>query len=397
MKKRQIALVAIISILMFFGLGTVVQAEIVLGAISNRTAPTSDAGIPHMDGVLYAWDWINSNGGLNGEKVKVIEIECGYDQPRTVAAFKRLVGSYKVPLVHGFGTPDSLAVVPFSTRSKVIYMPLSYLMEWNPEYAPYYFVTNSSYSFAGRSAVQFVKKEGGKLALIYNPGGFGENPIKDIKDEARKIGVPIVAEENIGYVPTDAVQQVLKFKETGATHIWMGNTDSAMIVLAKDLKKQGVNAKIIGNIYAATENFINTAGADAEGHYGMYGTVPYGTTSAPAMKDIIATDYKDKTHTHFIRGWAQTLLVAEAIKRLQFAGKKITGENLKAAFETISDYTAGGLVPPITITPEDHYVSMINPVWQVQNGKYVKIWDNMLDRGVYGWEAIKATWSPTKD
>jgi len=299
-------------------------------------------------------------------------------------------------LIHGFGTPDSLACVPFSTRKKVIYMPLSYLMEWNPEYAPYYFVTNATYSHAGRSAVQFVKKQGGKLALLYNPGGFGENPIADIKDEAKKQGVEIVAEEAIGYVPTDAVQQILKFKEVGATHIWMGNTDSAMIVLAKDLKKQGYDAKIIGNIYAATENFINTAGPDAEGHYGMYGTVAYGDTSAPAMKDIMACDYKDKQHTHFIRGWAQALMAAEAMNRLCKAGKKITGPNLKEAFESMKDYSPGGLVPPITITKDDHYASMVVPVYQVQNGKWVKVWDNTLDRSTYGWQAIKDTWKATK-
>lgn len=397
MRKGLVFMMALWAVGMLAGVGTLAHAEIVVGGISNRTAPTSDAGIPHMDGVLYGWKWINAHGGIDGEKVKVVEIECGYDQPKTVAAFKRLVQNYKVPLVHGFGTPDSLAVVPFSTRWKVIYMPLSYLMEWNPEYAPYYFVTNTTYSFAGRSAVQFVKKEGGKLALIYNPGGFGENPIADIKDEAQRIGVPIVAEEHIGYVPTDAVQQVLKFKKAGATHIWMGNTDSATIVLAKDLKKQGVDAKIIGNIYAATENFITTAGQDAEGHYGMYGTVPYGDMSAPAMKAIMACDYKDKQHTHFIRGWAQALMAAEAIKRVKAAGKKITGQNLKAAFETFKDYSPGGLVPEITITPEDHYVSMIAPVWQVQNGKWMKAWDNKLDRSVYGWQAIKDTWKAQKD
>lgn len=396
MKKRLIAIVALVGTVFLLGFGAVAQAEIVVGAISNRTAPTSDSGIPHMDGVLYGWEWVNAHGGVCGEKVKVVEIECAYDQPKTVAAFKKLVGTYKVPLIHGFGTPDSLACVPFSNRKKVIYMPLSYLIDWNPEYAPYYFVTNATYSDAGRSAVQFVKKEGGKLALMYNPGGFGENPIADIKDEAKKQGVEIVAEEEIGYVPTDAVQQILKCKEAGATHIWMGNTDSAMIVLAKDLKKQGYDAKIIGNIYAATENFINTAGPDAEGHYGMYGTVAYGDMSAPAMKDIMACDYKDKQHTHFIRGWAQALMAAEAMNRVCKAGKKITGPNLKKAFETMKDYSPGGLVPPITITPEDHYASMVVPVYQVQNGKWVKVWNNTLDRSKYGWQAIKDSYKPPK-
>ncbi|MFH1242241.1 MAG: ABC transporter substrate-binding protein [Pseudomonadota bacterium] len=396
MKKRLTVLVALLAVVAVLGFSAMAQAEIVVGGISNRTAPTSDAGIPHMDGVLYGWKWVNDHGGICGEKVKVVEIECGYDQPRTVAAFKKLVGTYKVPLIHGFGTPDSLACVPFSTRTKTIYMPLSYLMEWNPDFAPYYFVTTSTYSHAGRSAVQLVKKEGGKLALLYNPGGFGENPIADIKDEAKKQGVEIVAEENIGYVPTDAVQQILKFKAAGATHIWMGNTNSAMIVLAKDLKKQGLDAKIIGNVWAGDEAFIEGAGPDAEGHYGMYTTVAYGDMSAPAMADIMACDYKNKNYSHFIRGWAQALMAAEAMNRVCKAGKKITGPNLKEAFETFKDFSPGGLLPPITISKDDHYASMVTPVYTVKNGKWTKFWDNTLDRAKTGWQAVKDTWKPSK-
>ncbi len=396
MKKKMTVVVALLAMAAVLGFSAVAQAEIVVGAISNRTAPTSDAGIPHMDGVLYGWNWVNNNGGICGEKVKVVEIECGYDQPKTVAAFKKLVRSYKVPLVHGFGTPDSLAVVPFSTRTKTIYMPLSYLMAWNPRFAPYYFVTTSTYSHAGRSAVQLVKKEGGKLALIYNPGGFGEDPIADIKDEAKKQGVEIVAEEHIGYVPTDAVQQVLKFKKAGATHIWMGNTNSAMTVLAKDLKRQGLDAKIIGNVYAADEAFIENAGPDSEGHYGMYTTVAYGDMSAPAMKAIMASGYKNKNATAFIRGWAQALMAAEAMNRLCKAGKKITGPILKEAFETFKDISPGGLVPPITISKDDHYASMVVPVYVVKDGKWTKFWDNTLDRAKVGWEAVKDSWKPSK-
>lgn len=380
MNRRLLSAVALAAMAMLM-FGAVAQAEIVLGGISNRTAPTSDSGIPHMDGVLAGWEWINSQGGIDGDKVKVVEIECGYNVPKTVAAFKRLVNNYKVPLVHGFGTPDSIAVIPFSTRTKTIYMPLSYAKEMvDPKKAPYYFMTNTDYSSAGRSAVQFVKKNNGKLALIYNPGGFGEAPIADIKDEAKKIGVPIVAEENIGYVPTDAVQQVLKFKKAGANFIWNGNTDSAMTVVARDLKKQGSDAKQIGNVYAGTEAFIKNAGPDAEGHYAMYGSVPYGSVNTPAMKAIMASKYKDKQNTHFIRGWAQAMLAAKAMKMLKKAGKPITGPNLKWAFEQMKDYSPGGLVPPITFSPTDHRASMVVPVFQVQDGKWVKVWDNTLPR-----------------
>jgi len=396
MRKTFTVVVALVAMAAVLGFNAMAQAEFVVGGISNRTAPTSDAGIPHMDGVLYGWKWVNDHGGVCGEKVKVVEIECGYDQPRTVASFKKLVRSYKVPLVHGFGTPDSLACVPFSTRTKTIYMPLSYLMEWNPKFAPYYFVTNATYSHAGRSAVQLVKEQGGKLALLYNPGGFGENPIADIKDEAKRQGVEIVAEEHMGYADRDAVRQILKFKKAGATHIWYGNTDSGTIVLMKDLKRQGLDAKIIGNIYAISEAVTDGAGPDAEGHYGMYGTVSYGDMSAPAMAAIMACDYKDKKNTHFIRGWAQALMAAEAMNRVCKAGKEMTGPNLKEAFESMKDYSPGGLVPAITITKDDHYASMVVPVYVVKDGKWVKFWDNTLDRAKSGWQAAKDTWKPSK-
>ncbi len=379
--KKSVVLATVVTVAAVMCFGAVALGDIVVGGISNRTAPTSDSGIPHMDGVLAGWKWINEHGGIDGEKVKVVEIECGYDVPKTVAAFKRLVGQNRVPLVHGFGTPDSIAVIPFSTREKVVYMPLSYAKEMvDPEKAPYYFMTNADYSTAGRSAVQFVKKNGGKLALIYNPGGFGEAPIADIKQAAKKLGVPIVAEENIGYVPTDAVQQVLRFKKAGAGYIWMGNTDSAMTVVAKDLKKQGCDAKLIGNMYAGTEAFIRNAGKDAEGHFTIYGSAPYGSISTPSMKAIMASTYPDKENTHFIRGWAQAELAAEAMRRCKKAGKPITGPNLKWAFETMTHYSPDGLVPPVTFTPKDHRASMIVPVFQVKNGKWVKVWDNKLPR-----------------
>jgi len=379
MKTKLIFTLVAAAVLLIFG--SPAQADIILGAISNRTGPTSDSSIPHTDGVLHAYAWINSMGGIKGQKIKLIEIDCSYAIPKTVAAFKRLVETEKVPLVHGFGTPDSMAIIPFSTRTQTIYMPLSYAKEFSDaKNAPYYFTTNSTYNDAGRSAVQFVKKQGGKLALLYNNGGFGLAPIADIKDEAKKLGVPIVADEHSGYAPTDVVQPILKFKEAGADYIWMGNTTSAMTVLAKDLKKQGFPTKAIGNIYAATEAFIRNAGPDAEGHYSMYGGTPYGAVDTPAMKQIMASTYFDKLNTDYIRGWAQALLVAEVVKITLDANKKLTGPNLKAAFETLKDFTPGGLIPPVTFTADDHRPSMVVPVYQVQGGKMVKVWDNRMSR-----------------
>ena len=54
---------------------------------------------------------------------------------------------------------------------------------------------------------------------------------------------------------------------------------------------------------------------------------------------------------------------------------KITGADVKAGFEHISNFTLGGLVPPLKITPTDHEGGGLVQIWQVKGGKFVKTTD----------------------
>mgnify|MGYP001467962420 FL=1 len=352
------------------------EGTIRIGQITNRTGDTSDVGIPLADGARDAWNWINNElGGVRGRPVRLIEREAGYNVPRTIALFRELTGDYGVQLIHGFGTPDSEAVMELAARQKVVYMPTSYDERFvNPEIAPYFFITNADYSTAGRSAVRYVAEQGATLGLARSPGGFGMAPIAAIKEEAERQGVAIVSEQDIEYSPTSAVQQALALRDAGADYIWMGNTHTAMSVLARDLRRQESDAILIGNIYAGDENFLRTAGADAEGHLSMYGSVSYGDTSVEIMEAIMAANYHTPS-THYIRGWAQALLVAEVMGMAIDRELELTGENLRDMFYELEDFSPGGLIPPVNYSPEDHRPNSVSSIYQVQNGEWVKIWE----------------------
>ena len=349
------------------------EGTIRIGQITNRTGDTSDVGIPLADGARDAWNWINNElGGVRGRPVRLIEREAGYNVPRTIALFRELTGDYGVQLIHGFGTPDSEAVMELAARQKVVYMPTSYDERFvNPEIAPYFFITNADYSTAGRSAVRYVAEQGATLGLARSPGGFGMAPIAAIKEEAERQGVAIVSEQDIEYSPTSAVQQALALRDAGADYIWMGNTHTAMSVLARDLRRQESDAILIGNIYAGDENFLRTAGADAEGHLSMYGSVSYGDTSVEIMEAIMAANYHTPS-THYIRGWAQALLVAEVMGMAIDRELELTGENLRDMFYELEDFSPGGLIPPVNYSPEDHRPNSVSSIYQVQNGEWVK-------------------------
>ena len=51
------------------------------------------------------------------------------------------------------------------------------------------------------------------------------------------------------------------------------------------------------------------------------------------------------------------------------------GADVKAGFEKISNFTLGGLVPPLKITPQDHEGGGLVQLWQVKDGKLVKVSD----------------------
>ena len=79
------------------------------------------------------------------------------------------------------------------------------------------------------------------------------------------------------------------------------------------------------------------------------------------------------------RGIAQAAIHVEAIRNAIKArgGQKPTGRKIKKGMEQIKDFTLGGLVPPMQITPEDHEGGGWVRVFQVQ-GRQVRQGDRVV-------------------
>jgi len=53
-------------------------------------------------------------------------------------------------------------------------------------------------------------------------------------------------------------------------------------------------------------------------------------------------------------------------------GNPPTGEQVKNGFESIHDFSLGGLVPPLQVTSADHQGGGWVQIFQVKSGKFVK-------------------------
>jgi branched-chain amino acid transport system substrate-binding protein len=67
-------------------LSGVAADEIVLGGVCDRTGPTKSVAIHLCTGVLDYFKLIDKKGGVNGHKVRFIEVEYGYKVDRGVEA-----------------------------------------------------------------------------------------------------------------------------------------------------------------------------------------------------------------------------------------------------------------------------------------------------------------------
>ena len=331
-----------------------------VGAIFDLTGATSDVGTPYSEGVKGYVDWKNANGGINGHPINLISADYAYKVDQAEALYTQYVQEGVVAF-QGWGTGDTEALRTKIAGDKIPFMSASYsaaLLDMSQ--APYNFLAGTSYSdqalIAETWAMQDWKASGKsgdlKIVLIHHDSPFGQSPVADAKAFADKnsIGFTDIA---MPAGATDYVAELAQIQQFGASYVIIQNVSSPAAVLMKDAKSQGVtaNVKFICLNWCADENLIKLAGDAAEG---VIGAIPFTPPSSHVSGHDDADNYlKSKGSSleakglHYTQGWWTMAIMAEGIKRTLDQGKPVTGENIRAALETIQNFDTGGVTSPI--------------------------------------------------
>jgi branched-chain amino acid transport system substrate-binding protein len=390
-KKTFLGATLAVAAMAFHPSTTLAQAEIKVGGIFDLTGVTADVGKPYAQGVQDAVAFVNEHGGINGKKIKLIGADYGYKIDQARALYKRLVNDEKVVLIQGWGSGDTEALKDFVGQDKIPYYSASFSAPLtDPAKFPYNFFVAPTYSDQLRSWLNWVKadytKGGGKgkakVAFMFGDNAYGKSPIAAGKKWAAEIGVDVVDEAVLPPNFQDATSQLLTMKQKGVEYAYINVTTANVAIVLRDAQKLGLKVKFGSNPYGFDENLPALAGPNAEGVTGMMPHVPYGTP-VPGMKDLVATHDKvrptEKGNAMYVRGWTYVMVWSEVLKRADKAGQ-LTGPGIKAASETLKDFSTGGLSQPVTYTPTDHRASLTSEIFQVQGGKLVKVAEYTLPR-----------------
>jgi branched-chain amino acid transport system substrate-binding protein len=160
LRARRSAICSAVAIGLLLSVNAFGQGEIKVGGIFDLTGITSDVGKPFAQGVRDAVQSINESGGINGKRIKLVEVDYGYKIPEAVAAYKRLTGDEKVIMINGWGTGDTEALKDFVNRDKIPYLSASFSGHLtDPSKTPYNFFVAPSYSDQLRSWLSWVKED----------------------------------------------------------------------------------------------------------------------------------------------------------------------------------------------------------------------------------------------
>jgi branched-chain amino acid transport system substrate-binding protein len=369
------------------------KGEIVIGLQCDRTGATQIVGTVLCPGVHDYVALVNSKGGVEGHQLKVLEIDHEYKVPPGVEAYERHKKDGAVTMSI-YGTPHIYALAAKLTEDRIPGTSPGFgsAAAADGQRYPYIFPIAATYWSQAAAAVDFVKKQlsgglkGKKIAYLFYDNPAGREPIEVLEDLATKEGFQL----KTFAVPPPGVEmgaQVLDIAQRYRadfviSHLFGG----APSVSIKELKRVGYPLKkVIGLVWASAEANIEGAGGFtvADGYFAMqFAGVG---TDYPVLNEIREMykkqgkePPKEMASTVFYnRGVLIGALHVEAIRNALKAKPdgKITGVDTKNGFEKISNFTLGGLVPPLKITNTDHEGGGLVQIWQVKDGKFVKVTD----------------------
>jgi len=344
-----------------------------IGVSEPLSGPASSLGVPVVESIKTAAEFINNNGGIDGRKIELVIRD---DQSRADVAvqnFRRLAEEGVYGVIGPNQGSNALAVAPVLLETKVPMCGFQNTISITQLGNPYIFRCQTSDSDNTRAALKFASEKLGakNVAVLYTGDAYGTEAFAALEAEAKEMNIPIVAAEKLNYGASDTTAEWTKILGAQPEAVILWGSGSTMSVALRNGSQLGNTAPIIGAQGVAAAAIINSAGAAAEGVYMVTLNAPDQVSpEQEALSDIYkkrnGEDYKLTIYD--IIGWDAVHIFAEAIK---YAGED-RSKVVEGLEKTDGLKLAGGTY---TYTPESHEGLGSDSVWivQVKDGEMVGV------------------------
>ncbi len=312
---------------------------------------------------------LNQKGGIGGHPIEVIVRDHGNEPQRGIECYEELKRD-GVMVFDFLSTPVSRAVLPrISKDGNIMLQSLAGRGDAvDGEVFKWVFPVGPTYWGQAANDVAYIKqKQGGtlkgvKIAFFYVDYPFGQEPIGILKTLAAKEGfdLQLFPYPLPGNDQASAWTQMRRFDPDWIISWSLSNMH---VIASREMKRNGIPMSKYISVNWLNEVDIKNIGADAAKGL-KRGTNVAGGQDHPLIQEIItklydkgkgAGDRKHLEDVYYNTGLAIYSIAFEGARlAVEKGGWPLTPEKLKAGLESMKDFSANGLMAPLTVTAADH-------------------------------------------
>ena len=329
-----------------------IAKDLYVGQVAPLSGPAASIGIPVTQAAHAYFRKINEAGGIQGNRVVLIDRDDGFKPERTLQEIDLLLKEKPViALINVVGAPNNgdlvatgllakhgLAVVgAFTGATSVRALKSPHL----------YFVRASVEDEARKMAAQAGALGITRIGLVHANDAFGLDARKHVEKSLGELSLQLVGHAAYEPATAEVSAAVSTLRNSGAQAIIVFGTGPATARFAVEYRKAGGGGLILANSSTAPEVLVKIAGAQYARGVGLVQVMPpLIKTTIPVVREYLETlrAYADAGATpspYGLEGFLAAKVLAEGLRK---AGPAPTRELLLKGLNQIGVFDAGGVL-----------------------------------------------------
>lgn len=339
--------------------------DLVIGQIAPLTGSNASNGIPVSRGIRLYFEYLNTQGGINGRRVRLVVRDDSYKVSETVVQARALVANTEIlALMTTLGTANNEALVKEGIVSATNIGMLGPRSGASSLYAvPGIYPVRASYHDEARAIARQLSTVGlTRIGAVIQDDSFGNDALagleKALSDHGMKLVTSARFERNTTKVES-AVRVMLKHSPQAVVMLAVTDPTAEFV---KQFRARGGTSQVICLSIVDPDVVVRHAGIQAARGLAMTVVVPSPSrVTLPLISEMIQA--RDKVGwgdfpltLNAVEGYVLGKVMAEALRR---SGPKPTRTSVSRALANLRSVDVGGFTARVHVqTGEERYVNL---------------------------------------
>jgi ABC-type branched-subunit amino acid transport system substrate-binding protein len=323
--------------------------------------------------------YVNAEGGIHGRKIEVAAYPRSRENivEQALENVRRLNEDDGVFLLFNFGGPAAVPIGTYAMENDLPYLfPHTALLTVDGD--RHVFTSFPRYAGESRVMLRYLAETVGakRIAIVHADNIYGDYFAGRARELAEETGYTFVGGSALARYPDDALteMQALREKQPDVLIMALYPAGAKKVVEAKATLDWDI--RLVSSGPLTDEQYLNIDGGHAEGTLGFCHYPDPNESDAPGI-----VEYRRLMEKYFpgyplnrysLYGYVFGSLVVEGLQR---AGADLTRDRFLDAMDSIRDWDSGGILPPVSFSPDDHHAQDAGFICELKDGRFQPLSD----------------------